>query len=53
MMVKGLTLETAMKPSATSDIILNKQNRSKLEVKILPTDEGSVSSVKTHKAINT
>ena len=36
MMVKGLTLETAMKPSATSDNTLIEQNRSKLEVEILP-----------------
>ena len=42
-----------MKPSATFDNTLIEQNRSKLEADILPTDEGHVSSVETHKAINT
>ena len=41
----SLTLETATKPSATSGTLIER-NRYKLEVEILPTAEGLVSSVK-------
>ena len=48
----SLTFETATKPSATSGTIHMERNRSKLEVEILPTDEGLVLSVKTLNVTN-